>query len=325
VGVVASDVDVKLYLNGDQVATYGSINPGYFFNELCGGNYITQVGGDGTGANFKGRIDDLRIYNCALDANEMAILGEAAPVRISAKVILEGGLRLGTTLMGDELRTTGLVPITEPYTGLGYPVLPGAGGESTTVSVLAVTGNNAIVDWVRVELRSALDPSAIVSVRHALLQRDGDVVSASDGVSPVLFEMPAGNYFVAVRHRNHLACMTAAAVTLISSPTVIDFSSPSTTCNGTDARKDFNGTMVLWAGNTTPNGNMKYTGIGNDRDPILFVIGGAIPTATLGGYRTEDVNLDGQVKYTGGTNDRDVILLNIGGSVPTNVRAEQIP
>jgi hypothetical protein len=33
----------------------------------------------------------------------------------------------------------------------------------------------------------------------------------------------------------------------------------------------------------------------------------------------------GTVKYTGSGNDRDPILQNIGGVVPTNVRLEQVP
>jgi len=39
----------------------------------------------------------------------------------------------------------------------------------------------------------------------------------------------------------------------------------------------------------------------------------------------EDANLDGQVKYTGASNDRDPILVNIGGTVPTNTRVQQLP
>jgi len=31
------------------------------------------------------------------------------------------------------------------------------------------------------------------------------------------------------------------------------------------------------------------------------------------------------VKYTGTGNDRDVILFNIGGTVPTNNRVQQLP
>lgn len=41
-----------------------------------------------------------------------------------------------------------------------------------------------------------------------------------------------------------------------------------------------------------------YVGNGNDRDPILVVIGGSVPTAVVNGYYLEDTNLSGQVKYT---------------------------
>ena len=94
---------------------------------------------------------------------------------------------------------------------------------------------------------------------------------------------------------------------------------------GTDAAKDVLGTDVLWAGNTLNDGLLRYVGDGNDRDPILSAIGGSVPTATLPGYRVEDVNLDGVTKYVGEFNDRDPVLQNIGGSVPTNTREEQLP
>ena len=83
--------------------------------------------------------------------------------------------------------------------------------------------------------------------------------------------------------------------------------------------------MVLWAGDVTFNGQLKYTGSGNDRDPILARIGGSTPTATASGYYSEDVNLDGFVKYMGAANDRDPILINIGGTIPTNTRDAQLP
>jgi len=37
------------------------------------------------------------------------------------------------------------------------------------------------------------------------------------------------------------------------------------------------------------------------------------------------VNMDGTAKYTGTGNDRDPILQNIGGVITTNVRVEQLP
>jgi hypothetical protein len=68
-----------------------------------------------------------------------------------------------------------------------------------------------------------------------------------------------------------------------------------------------------------------YTGDASDRDVVLFLIGGVIPTNTVTGYLTEDCNLDGTVRYTGTDNDRDIILNTIGGVIPTNAVIEQMP
>ena len=83
--------------------------------------------------------------------------------------------------------------------------------------------------------------------------------------------------------------------------------------------------MCLWMGNTIFDSEVKYTGLDNDRDPILVDIGGTVPTATISGYHNTDCNMDGTVKYTGLENDRDPILVNIGGTVPTATRDEQLP
>jgi hypothetical protein len=237
---------------------------------------------------------------------------------------LEGPYDSGTGLMSDALRTAGLVPTTEPYSALGYAFVGGGGGEVASASVFTTTGNNAIVDWVVAELRNSATPSTIVASKAALLQRDGDVVGV-DGTSPLTFTQPAGNYYVAVRHRNHLGCMTSAAIALSGSLVNVDFKQAGTATYGTSARKDVLGTQVLWAGDVTFNRQIKYTGSGNDRDPILTRIGGTVPTNTVNGYYSEDVNMTGEVKYTGATNDRDPILVNVGGTIPTNVRDEQLP
>ncbi|HQZ42872.1 MAG TPA: hypothetical protein PK735_08295, partial [Flavobacteriales bacterium] len=225
--------------------------------------------------------------------------------------------------MNDQLRTAGLIPLTEPYSALGYSHVNG-GGETTTSAVLTASGTNAIVDWVVVELRSTGNPSTVLATRSALVQRDGDVVDV-DGTSPVTFNMAAGNYHIAIRHRNHLGCMSANALALSPTPTTLDLTTPAATTWGTNARKNVSGTMVLWAGDCTGDGQVKYTGTGNDRDMILQAVGGVTPTATVAGYRVEDLNMDGLVMYTGTGNDRDRILENIGGTVPTNVVVEQLP
>lgn len=247
-----------------------------------------------------------------------------ANVQVAVKAMLEGPYASATGTMTDALRSLPGFPLAQPYSGAPWNH---AGAETVAPSVMAVTGNNAVVDWVLVELRSSADNTVIVTRAAALIQRDGDVV-ATDGVSPVTLGTPPGSYFVALHHRNHLPVMTASALTLSSTASTVDFTLLGTTTYSTEARKSITGafpTQALWAGDVTANRQIKYTGGSNDRDPILTAIGGTTPTNTVSGYLPSDVTMDGNVKYTGSANDRDVILLNIGGSAPTNIRNGQLP
>lgn len=247
----------------------------------------------------------------------------SSEVRVNARVFLAGPY--AGPQMNDVLRASGLIPTLEPYTEAGWSQVDG-GGETIGTGVLNTTGADAIVDWVRLELRDPATPGTIVATRQALVQRDGDIVSAADGTSPVGFDAAPGQYHIAVRHRNHLGCMTATPVSLTSSALALDFTAASTATYGTNARGDVGGLMMLWPGDVSNNGSVQYTGSGNDRDLVLQAIGGVVPTNTLTNvYDVRDVNLDGSVIYTGGANDRDVILQTIGGSVPTNVKAQQLP
>ena len=240
-----------------------------------------------------------------------------------ARAWLEGPYD-GFFQMHDSLRAQGLVPLAEPYTALGFGIING-GGETITPAVLDTLGNGNVVDWVLIELRSALDPAEVVASRCALILQNGYIVD-TDGASPVgFFDLAPGDYHVAVRHRNHLGAMTLMAQPFTGGTVVVDFTLPYTLTYGTEARKSINASMALWAGDVNHDGVIKYTGEDNDRDLILQAIGGTVPTAVINGYRQEDVNLDGQVKYTGEVNDRDPILVNIGGTVPTNTRQAQLP
>jgi hypothetical protein len=106
----------------------------------------------------------------------------------------------------------------------------------------------------------------------------------------------------------------------------IDLSQPTTTTYGTNAQRNLGGTMVLWPGDAQANGNVAYTGPGNDRDPILVLVGGTSPNNTVNGtYNTRDSNLNGSVSYVGLDNDRDPVLLTVGNTTPNNVRQAQLP
>lgn len=243
---------------------------------------------------------------------------------VKMRMALDGPFDAGTRLMGDDLRAMGALPLQEPYTGLGY-TRAGSSGESVPSTTFGTEGKNAIVDWVLVELRNKGNVSQIIATQAALLQRDGDVVDVN-GRERLLFSVPADNYFVAVRHRNHLGVVTNTHVMVDRQGTLVDFTDPRRGTSGTGTRKELApGILGLWAGNTVNDGALKYTGWNNDRDPILQAIGGVHPTATIHGYYLQDVNLDGAVKYTGMGNDRDRIIVNIGGSDPSATRPEQLP
>lgn len=261
------------------------------------------------------------------------LIVQSKPLGVSAEGIqflLDGPYLSATSRMRDDLRQQNLIPLTEPYTTAGLPQAAGGGGETTTLARLntVFAGTHRAVDWVRLELRSATTPTQVVATRQALLWSNG-TLRAANADDDLIFNVPEGSYHVAVRHRNHLPVMTAAPVFLasnIGTPTNINFAQSTTPTYGTNARRTVAGVMTLWCGDVTANLEVKYTGGGNDRDPILTAIGGVVPTATVSGqYRMEDVNLDGLVKYTGSENDRDLILQAIGGTVPTAVRVAQLP
>ncbi|MBL0125913.1 MAG: hypothetical protein IPP83_00335 [Flavobacteriales bacterium] len=85
VALVKDDAEVRLYVNCVEMAHYTEawVDPGLWFGDLCGNApYTTTIGRAGP-EYFKGRIDDLRIYNCALDEAELLALCDmttAAPV-----------------------------------------------------------------------------------------------------------------------------------------------------------------------------------------------------------------------------------------------------
>ena len=245
-------------------------------------------------------------------------------VHVPLRTFLEGPYTAGTEMMRDDLRSQGLIPLTEPFTGLGFTHAGEGGGETINASILQITGLNAVVDWVLVELRTGTSANSLVGTRSCLLLRGGTVVD-KDGTSVPRITAPPGNYHIVVRHRNHLGVMTAQPIALGASQTTIDLSDPIVPLYGTEAMHTVSGVRVQWQGNTLRDGELKYTGLDNDRDPILIRIGGTVATNVVTGYHISDCNMDGRTKYTGLENDRDPILVNIGGTIATAVREEQVP
>ncbi|MBK7761850.1 MAG: SprB repeat-containing protein [Bacteroidetes bacterium] len=253
---------------------------------------------------------------------------------LKAKVMLAGPYDMSTGLMHDSLRLQGIIPLTEPYSAAPYsmPAINSISGEIINPSLFSVVGNNAIVDWVFVELRDIVTPSMVLANIRALIQRDGDIVNYLDGTSEVFFPgVVANNYFVSIKHRNHLGIMSLASIYLSPcSSTLLDMttSSPVATMQGNNsqARKAIGSIMAMWSADANHNKNVKYNGLNNDKDKIMTAIGGpGNINTTVYGYRMEDGNMDGKVRYNGIDNDRVLIINNVGISTPNNVIFQQTP
>ena len=287
---------------------------------------LGAITGSTAGSSFYYYLYDweVRTPTVVLESARVPVTAEVTDgVTLDLRVFLEGPYDPQSGLMSDALRQQGLLPLTEPYSALGYTHV-GGGGEGTTLAVLSQSGSTAVVDWVVVELRDPVTPSQVIASSSALLRRNGQVTSVTG--SPVRFPVAAGNYHVAIRHRNHLSCMTGTALSFGASTAIVDLTVAETATYGSEARRTLlDGTQVLWGGNVVGDGRLMYTNQDNDRDPILALIGGTIPTSSVNGYHTADTNMDGAVKYTGNSNDRDIILSNIGGVIPTNIRYHQLP
>ncbi len=270
---------------------------------------------------------------------------------LSPKVFLQGSYDTASGLMNDNLRLLGFVPLSQPYSSAPYNTKfthVGSGTEVTTPAVLAVAGPDAIVDWVFIELRDKNNNANVVATRVALVQRDGNVVDV-DGVSPVKFSNLIGTeYFVAVRHRNHLGVLSANTVFLSLTGTVVDFTNGTVPEFNFGIQNGYNYTTLaqktlkpgirgLHAGNALPDNKVKYQGPSNDRGTVLSQVL-THPGNTLfemnynfaTGYYSGDVNMDGQVKYMGAGNDSSVILNAVLNYVPGatmifDFMIEQIP
>jgi hypothetical protein len=172
------------------------------------------------------------------------------------------------------LNSAGLIPTTSPYSE----------DVRTVPSIPA-----GITDWVLVQLRSTFDGSPITS-KSAFLHKDGRIV-ADDGITGHI-EMNAspGNYYIVLKHRNHLAVMSNSAVSFSNPPTVTsyDFNTSSEQFyGGIDAAKDLEPNVLgMIAGDANSNGQIQN----NDIENYWKIANGT------SGYKNSDFNLNGQVQ-----------------------------
>lgn len=217
--------------------------------------------------------------------------------------------------------------------------------------VFGQKGDDAIVDWVLVELRSANDKTAIVATRAGLLQRDGDVVDL-DGQSDLDFEsVPSDRYYVAVKHRNHLGVMSKYALTPAILADIVDFTNPNfetfdkgiiNGINYTGLAQNQNlkaGYACMWGGDLNSDGKVKYENPNDDTNQLINDVKNHplntdqnIAFNNGFGYFSSDYDMNGKVKYSNPNDDTNYMFaqiyfypLNSNGSSNYSLFVEQLP
>jgi len=172
--------------------------------------------------------------------------------------------------MGTELQDRGYLPTTSPYE------------DGRVVNPLPAD----VVDWVYVELRKEVDGAA-VGGRSAFVRSDG-VLMDDDGSAVVAVAGPAaGDYYVVVRHRNHLSVMSASPLSVSAGgSTQYDFTIGQEKAYGTEPMKDL--------------GDGRFGMVGGDAAQVFGIVNSADRTAMWNernqvGYRVTDVKLSGVV------------------------------
>lgn len=221
-------------------------------------------------------------------------VGQPFGITVNAKVYLEGpwnGTDMNTTLP-----TLLDFPKIQPYSGLPWEY----GGLEHVTSVPA-----DVVDWILVELRDKNDNSLVVGTRAGFLLKGGEVVDLG-GISPLQFAngLTPDNYYIVIRHRNHLDIMSADPQPLSGASVVYDFTTGfDRVYGGANGYKEISTNIFgMIAGDIEPDGQI-YTSdfdkwvedFGND--PVYF---------------NSDVDMDGGVY----TSDYDKWVENFGYSNP---------
>lgn len=148
----------------------------------------------------------------------LGAMNEVPSVLLETKIFLEGTYNSSLSEMTDSLNL--VLPKTSPY--------------SENPRTIFNIPNN-IVDWVLVELRESDNGNTIIS-RSALLHKDGRIVSDNLLSNFIELGIEPGDYFIVIKHRNHISVMSKNKVSLSKTSSILyDFTTGSDKFYGTGA------------------------------------------------------------------------------------------
>lgn len=213
--------------------------------------------------------------------------GPCAGTQLVIRVALQGVMQ--TVPSDDIMRTdlqnyfgnSGLLPTTSPYgDGATCPEI-GDGSKMATV-----------VDWVKVEIRDAVDPSILLESKSLILWGSG-FVGNLDGTSQPTFTSQSKPVRIVVKHRNHLAVMSNPIQDFSSGVVSYDFttalSQASNAFGDPPQMVQSNGFWCMWMGDIAAGQDL-----GIDASDITWLYD-SNQQAPVDTYTVTDLNMDGGV------------------------------
>ncbi|MBO0932616.1 hypothetical protein [Fibrella aquatilis] len=198
----------------------------YFAYEL-----LTDVGATVSGITVGGSLTAVTVAGGACYSFSAPLPLRICPsivtcVSVNLKALLEGPYDPTLMNMSTALNENRLLPGQQPSSPFAQPTPAGQPYNTAPWNYSGTEGKSPgftydadVVDWVLVSLRTSSQSANAVFRAAALLHNDGRITF----VDPCL-QVPSGNYFVVVEHRNHLGVMSATAVPVTNDALNFDFS-----------------------------------------------------------------------------------------------------
>jgi hypothetical protein len=202
---------------------------------------------------------------------------------ITLKVFLSGAYEKGKDTMSTKLNQLSLFPNTPPdtFSNLEIPFIL-----INPSQYIINTSKSLLVDWILIECLNATNLNSVDTI-VGLLQKNGKVVGLSGDTCLYLSSsvVQNGYYHFIIRHRNHIAIITADSISILyGSPNVIDLSADSSKVQGKNVKLLKIGLYGMYGGDAN------FDGIVNNADYSLYILGSKRWKKK---YSTEDFNLDG--------------------------------
>lgn len=244
--------------------TIGGTNPPYW-------SETHTVGQDPAGRSFA--YDMLGNLRATYDIGAFGIVASSqSNILTGLKVFIEAAFLNGS--MNSTFSTLNLLPTQQPYNTSPWNI-----NDNNSISSLDTT----FVDWVLIQLRA--DSSTTNYSKPGILASNGFVVN-TDG-SPFRFSsINSGEYYIVIRHRNHLDIMSSEKVFVQNNTKILyDFTTGLDKIWGTNSLVEVeSGKFAMIAGDGDANGVVNVLDFSTVANNILFY-----------GYSQGDIDMNGVI------------------------------